>query len=477
MITLFPTLIPELSRKIIDNSDCDSLIQLSGVNRPLNDLFSNASFKKLFDKQHPDLARYQFEKLCAFFPANCWKIACSALFNGKLLLSQAFISECSPHIHRYVLSQRAQIQAKVKDICGSFYEDPDSPIDKAWKAKERIAELQKELKGRQTPLLLEIREWFGRLSANCPNLTRIEIFRTLTVFYKVLQKYTDEDLLNPNEEITLAIHHGVFLEYKEKFSRQCRNHHFVPYWMDPDDDESIRRYADDKIALRFPDLCTILSSEVNSHAIRHISKLLTQVCLFSDKQGFEEGDPKKADKAYRKLEQKRRGYSDRLQIIEEELTAFDACGEIALSRTLPLPDPSGKVRYFIDFNDAICKYKDDVHSEFGRAKRGEIAIMRLPHLEDCQCLIQNLIENPEEISPDTLANIRQMINACDSEDISHIWGQLYDVCASGVDEDQWSEHHFPEFLKPLEGIVYTVVVNYRFERNCMGELRGEWPSR
>ena len=142
------------------------------------------------------------------------------------------------------------------------------------------------------------------------------------------------------------------------------------------------------------------------------------------------------------------------------LPAFDPSGKLPLIRFVP---DSGQIYCFGYHNPHTSFYSDILNSEFSRAQKVEIAIVRLPHLEKCRSLILNLLDHPEEVSDATLGTIRQMINSCDIQDIGRIWGELYEQCANGVDEDQWSEKHFPEFLSRLNAIVRHVVWQYNYD--------------
>lgn len=69
-----------------------------------------------------------------------------------------------------------------------------------------------------------------------------------------------------------------------------------------------------------------------------------------------------------------------------------------------------------------------------------------------QKLFKDLHPNIEQ-TPETLAEIPDLINACGPFCQKQVWGGLYSQCANGAIEDNWAENHFQEFLPNLHAIV------------------------
>lgn len=110
-------------------------------------------------------------------------------------------------------------------------------------------------------------------------------------------------------------------------------------------------------------------------------------------------------------------------------------------------------------NDAyVCEVQDEcrkmnMHIHF---------TVCIPILEECQALIQK--EFSEARPPGHLRNqICDLINSLPKQVKTRIWQSLYDKCANGVIEDQWSEMHCHEFLPQLEGLVNDTLEVMNFQ--------------
>lgn len=135
---IFTNSVFDIDKQIVSYiSDPTVLVALSGVNRAGYRYLTNGEFfKDLFAKQHPHLAKLNrpFRILCEYHPSNCWKVACSALFfKDGFKLKASFCADVLDTLR----SQKAQLEQKLKEICGSGFADPNSLIDKAWKAYEK----------------------------------------------------------------------------------------------------------------------------------------------------------------------------------------------------------------------------------------------------------------------------------------------------------------------------------------------------
>ena len=90
----------------------------------------------------------------------------------------------------------------------------------------------------------------------------------------------------------------------------------------------------------------------------------------------------------------------------------------------------------------------------------EGATRSVSHLSQCWRSIEDLIDDPAKKTDEALAAIRQAINACTLQDKTDIWRNLYFQCANGVQENEWSEHHFPDFLRELQLQIELVLVKH-----------------
>ena len=101
------------------------------------------------------------------------------------------------------------------------------------------------------------------------------------------------------------------------------------------------------------------------------------------------------------------------------------------------------------------------------------AFLTLPFLKQCLGLCLKTFEQ-QTISEDQKNQIRGLINSLPQELKTGIWLKLYTAFAKEVEEEQWSEHHFHEFLYPLTNIIMDLI---KFNLGCIqdaqqAQLRG-----
>ena len=156
---VFSLLPDEIRSKIFSFCDTDSLVQLSGVDVKLHTAFDNdVFFKNHYSEQHPLLRPYDklFSDLPQIHPLNCWKVVCQGF--GKLSestkLSSVFAQEAVPYFQKKHHSKIESLEKKMKAICGSYYADPSSRIDQAWRAYAEAKTTMEKIK-MKIPLKME----------------------------------------------------------------------------------------------------------------------------------------------------------------------------------------------------------------------------------------------------------------------------------------------------------------------------------
>lgn len=317
MTMIFPNSCRDMDKHILSFCDTDSLVTLSGVNCSANQYLSNDLFEKHFQEQHPHLAQFPnvFSTLKECHPSSCWKIACSVLSKGFSPVKRSFSKEAIPVLINSLESQKAQLEVEYKAICGSFYADPNSPIDQAWKAYEQSA------------------QEYNKKSDE-------------------LQKYVY------TEEDGGAVHNLI-------------------------------------------------------RAVREWREMVREQAKYED------------------LEAKRFEYVNSIELANQTIADLSSGTSSGLS-------------------DAVIeKHEAALRTEFDEAIHLEIASKRRPVLQECFNLICGLRYTKVEEPLVDLGRIRDLINSGSEEEQTFIWGSLYYKCANGVQEDQWSEKHFSEFLNEL----------------------------
>lgn len=198
--TIFPGLFSDLDFKIISFCDTATQLRLGRVNARGNEVLTNQFFVDRFYLQHPLLKTYQ--KLCCALlrsshDANGGKVMCKALdpeyraqFPGRF--SSTFIEDGARFEKGKLFLKRQPLDEKNKAICGSHYEDPNSPIDKAWK-KFKTCEQEAAIFGLQHSLRKEELE-----EKNCAALSALVAVHSaeqfppmLSILHKAYERFLD----------------------------------------------------------------------------------------------------------------------------------------------------------------------------------------------------------------------------------------------------------------------------------------------
>ena len=138
---IFPILPSDVQKLIISFCDAKSLVRFGGVAKEVFGLLTNEVFNKIYKDLHPALNSYDklFSNLRSIHPSNCWKVICQVMdpswkgYNGSIAksLNPSFLQEAISHTAS-LKSQREATAVKLKEICGSYHQDPNSQIHQAW---------------------------------------------------------------------------------------------------------------------------------------------------------------------------------------------------------------------------------------------------------------------------------------------------------------------------------------------------------
>ena len=256
-MTIFPNSISDADRIIISFCDVGSLVNLSGVNLNAYQALSNNSFfKDLFNFQHPSLEQYKdklFTKLRSCHPTNCFKIICQALSSLRsgvpLLQTRVFdkqgdifglhktnqirwnsvlVNEALPNIFTNLHSRKSKSEERLKVLCGSYFADPGSALDIAWKKQKTCQEELEILKAEFKPIDEEYQQRFAQLIEPLKTIHSDWDLRSITHFLsdngEIFLAQSDEEFRNsPEAKDGMDINHlplyrdlaRFFLELKE----------------------------------------------------------------------------------------------------------------------------------------------------------------------------------------------------------------------------------------------------------------------
>lgn len=402
--TIFPGLITDIENRILTHMAPQpwDLVTLSGTcTFAYGKLCNEKYFGPLFAAEYPLLAKTDqvFLQLRQLYPKCCWKTACCLMLKGYTPFKIEFLERPILVITSAIQSQKEQVLAKKltaefenNRICGSYYQDPNSPIHQAWE-------------------------------------TLIKDEEEHDVFY--LQKYEEiKKLLAP---------FGRSIEY------MFANLQFLPH-IDPEEvsDEIKTKAATMNLfeMLVHPSCVDLLSKDIavlEQHRVAEIIDLsrieeYREVIplLFEIKKNKEMLDQKRRESKskYTQLEESRtlsvkeaRARSKELVWIEKNLAAVWRANQLHL-----IVD-----QYFAKNAERFA----------GNA----LMLFRITRM----CAIFNdhryLNKNATDLSR-SVQRYKENFNQWYDES-NLIWEMLYHQCANGVVEDQWAEKHCIDFSEEL----------------------------
>jgi hypothetical protein len=397
------SIIPHTNAPIFRNSalDCDleivsylsprDHVRFSFVNHRTYELLDNDPFfKTVFEKYlagyHGSCGQY----LSTYYPENCWKIGCFYIdpqgepiyFNGSLL--RAPITQFFP-------AQPAKIKREIEGICGMGFEDPSSPIHRAWVAHLNFCEKSGDK--------------YEKLSAEA----------NILFHFCYAMKYTPGTIERMLEMI------GSDENFKEDQMAIENNPGSLEFGTNKTpvaileiiaSDENFKEHLKQMKSLGL-DLPELMRTYVTALKKQESGQPLT-----TEEEQYIEGS---------KAHQKRHEYD----ILENKRVSFQKNLDDAESILKILADPSK--------GEAASKKFEEIN----RRRLGYV--FSSYYLNRCSLQIQSVLEHPIEGSDPRIEKIRTLINSCLPEIIKYVWGESY--------EDRWSELHFPEHLLALKSIL------------------------
>lgn len=122
---------PTIENEMLSRFDIATCLPLSQVNKAAQSVLNHEHFRLLFHKFYSKMCNSPnlFKNLIYFHPDICWKVAGYALSHPQFFpRSPIFFEDPS----KAVLPLLEESARKYREICGRGYQDPDSPIHKAW---------------------------------------------------------------------------------------------------------------------------------------------------------------------------------------------------------------------------------------------------------------------------------------------------------------------------------------------------------
>ncbi len=384
-MSIFPALNRDIDSQIIGQiiicRDNYSLLNLSGVNKAANKELSNALFfKKLYIMQHPQLAEIKntFQILCATHPSNCWKVVCCAFSkdylqgNTTFKFNATFLREAVSIISNYLNSEKSQLDSQMRNLCGDYYEDPNSSLDKAWKASKKNEEQL----------------------AICKSSHFEHVSKPL------LPIHSPEEV-----ETIIQVLSGIAVMISSTA-------------------------VDDALASVLDEMDSCLKSEylpVYQLVIGLIQERYREMDAISQRA-------RKFQRIFVRL------------LLEKAKCEFLLSG---VNHKLTLMDPADP-RFISDHTS------DLITLEFANAKMINDHLVDSPKITECIRMIDSVLI-AEDVSPEDYDQIKHLINSSAEAHKTYVWGELYRLHANGVQEDQWSEKHFHEFLPQLKQILSSAM--------------------
>ncbi len=387
-LTIFPNTPSDIQKVIILKCNPTGLIHLSGVNKEASTLLSNEFFKKLHDDQHPYLAVFDrlFGKLCSYHPLNCWKVVCQVTdpswkgYQGEdktvsiaLRLSPSFVQEANSAAVLELESEKEKVVKRIKEICGTHFEDPLSPIDQAWKGYKKNEEEFRLVNQEYSQGVEQVGEEFD--------------YEFMSILGDIIGDL-DEDNFEGAAGRFISMSYEEFVEKMDEGRKEKSKEYFLLY----------QKIAQLKLKLR-------------------------PIWIRRDEFRIQ----------YRALEQRRVECQFRINSTDSRINHFNS-------------------------NSALI-HMDELTREWNEARNIIENSESKTKLSKCSDLITKLINSPVEQTPEALAEIRSLINACADDHRIDVWNTLYYLSGNGVMEASWAENHFQHHLPELNLAVKRAVKN------------------
>jgi hypothetical protein len=464
--TIFPNSNSDIDKYIILLSDPCSRLALSGVNKTASLILSNNVFEFLCRREHPllkeDTYKNSLALLCTCHPSNCWKVASYFFATGTFNPSCSFLGESFPFFQSLLRSRKEQTEMELKRICGSYYADPDSPIDQAWKA---CGQARKAYEASEKAFK-ESTEAFSCV-ARCKdfgseNLEVTQAYNKIKFAGSELSEYAIKLVISPSSRIRAG---EKFMEFR----------HLDPVSFS--DIEELRSAEVFKININsFEELIKVVSLEEsglseNILSLFHEDLFPEYLILF--KFIF-----------YKKLQLHFKNSEMEVRYREKEILLGKYC-EMEGSRrenskwlekiNVCIHALDKKNTFQLDDSRDDLKKRFKLDTTYRMALRGELDFFigmeenkkDKNALEQCLIALDKVNEHSE--NPILLDSIRQSINSCPYGLRTVVWGTLYERCANGITEDSWSENHYGEFLPDLKDIVESKIILYKKVCDCLGD--------
>jgi hypothetical protein len=499
--TIFPGFVdvPELEKITIGYSENASLLTLSMVSKTARKKLDNAFFVERFWQQHPYLAKSKDKRFVNLFenhPTLCGRILCGTVLKGRLKISLPFFIEGTSKLYQLKQSQNQLYQSQKKEVCGSGYKDPKSPIHQAFEkmsaAKRQVAQAD-ELYDAALKRLQAAHHWF-ELS---------------TIFFEMRRQ---PNHYFSNAEIAGWLKDGTDAEIAP-WKRECFSDYYLCFRLFLMGDACEGRWD----PFSYPDFCDRVVQMQNDEEYKLRKKLMDELNKCTDHYFALEGKRRSCEKKIveidnylspltpliskpshlrelkaiwpefrhseifcklirverlnflnkttlkeQEAELKRLSWGPGFEMGIDELSSNKRKNEW-LNRTLNSTYSSilGKRDDPIKRNylQLFFYHQRVLKKEFKMEVAQEAAVIQASILEECLPLIQEAIKDQEsgmEPSLVLLDNIRSHINSLERAHRGAIWGDLYRKCAKGTQELKWSERRFPKFLVELHNIVTIV---------------------
>jgi hypothetical protein len=399
--TIFPGLIVDIEDRILSHMGHQpySLVALSGTCTLANGKLSNGKyFEALFAAQHPLLAKTDqvFLQLRTYYPDCCWKAACCLMLKDytpfKMEFLQRPVSVMAPSFiaqKEPILAKKLTAETKDKQICGSFYQDPDSPIHQAWDAVNRDMDEQDNFMSQNYEIIKELLVPFDR-----------------TIKYLAANQRIDSELLPDSTMTKIA-------------TLQLFDALVHPSGIFSKDITEIEQYP--------------IAQTLDLNRIEEYRKVIPFLCEIKENQETLAQKTIESNSKYLNLERERKlgikealACSKKLEYIEKNLTEVWRANHLHL-----LVD-----QYFAR----------------NAEKFAGNALMLVRVAQMCAMLDLECSSNEEEIDPRNPYRFFDTINF-HYEENNLIWEMLYHQCANGAQAEQWAEKHCHIFSKELVDIL------------------------
>lgn len=412
----------------VDNFD--DLISLSRVNKKAFQILANQTFFKDFLHQYAPFELWMAPECtlarCSLISAldmdfftlhpSSYKIVCCILIKNRITIPATGYKQAMPFLIATLAKPVLQRENSLTQICGGYYQDPNSPIHQAWQEYENVLHELNNLQKDYDYFRENEIQMFELCERTSDEYLTFEIKRKI-ITQKIIK--IESTLLKGNNLSASKIDSlkKKKLNLETKLQKICGNG-----YQDPNSPIHQAWVADAQTRFRY------LSA--TKHSKDYLALEEAAITRLNFYKGYES--------KRQRLVQEIAVLNKDIELLKNEKEAKQ-CGQSAYNYFLEdtVAESIYEIRHAIKNHQTLITDLEEIC----RLIQEEI-LSAIPNKERCEN-IQNLINSLSEGKKNCISR--------------YVWQTLFDCCSSNVKEDKWAEVHFADHLPVFLHVIQEVI--------------------